>query len=1119
MSNSGHECEKDDRRKITQNNRCIVSLMSTSRTEAIVLCLTFVGCALDAQTILGTGAAGGTVHDESGLPIADAAVTLTDELKGISRRSASDNRGSFLFASVIAGTYTLRIEKDGFSTHQISGVAIAVGEHQSFRVMLRLGDIHTRVTVRVPEDASLDAESNMLGSLVGSSQVRDLPLNGRQFLQLALLIGGTTETSPASDMFTGNVGPPSRTVVLPGTLPYSVGYALDGINIRGSRNGELALSPSVAAVDQFKVQESFLMPDQGPGIAIVNIVTRSGNNHFHGEAYEFLRNQVFDARSFFAKSREDLKRNQFGIALGGPLRKDRLWFYGFYEGLREITAFSAAGYSPTAEMFAGDLRALQRPIYDPATYSAGTSARQPFPDSRIPQNRINTVARNLLEYYLPGSSLASLPNNVYGNPRKTQKDNQGGIRVDWALGGRSQFFAETFLQSSPSAQPGLYPLSGLLYLNSAQLAVLQHVWSASPQTVNSFRLGYLRNVAIGGNEAQGQPVDLEQVGVTNTFGRAGISTINLQGYSSFGKSNGEIGNRDNVWQFDDHLVHSSGTHTFVVGGGIRYRRGWHLNGNTVALGNLTFQRSFTTQLTQNAQGQLMPVPNTGDAFADFLLGFPVNGLVIGLPSVAFRSTQAHLFLQDSWRLARNVTINYGLSWFLDPFPAPSGWARDAVHGFNHQTGLLRYAALGEMNTRAAASDLNNLAPRVGLAWRPGFLRTTVIRAAGGVFYSEMPWLLAPYPITSGSPYTLGRNFTNAQTEAMPEYVLGVNVFPPGPAAVLTRDYAATLPSGTVATSINPSFRTTYSTQWNVSLQHSRGVGGLFELSYAGSSSHRLPNPIDLSQCRPAANLFCGASARPWPGYGRVLYGDSSGNASYSALIARYEHRISQMLNLRFEYAFGKALTDSWQSLLGIHNQISQCRKCSKGPATFDVRHRAASSVISELPFGRGRRYGATMARWMDAFAGGWSVRAIVTFATGQPVVLRAPNQTGSTLVAHLPNRVCDGRSDHLSENIRNNGFLWFERSCFTVPTVGYFGNSGATVLSGPGLHNWDLGVEKSLVFERKAPTLRIRAEMFNAANRAQFLQPNGDAGAGEGFGRIPATRPPRVIQLALKLLW
>jgi hypothetical protein len=424
-----------------------------------------------------------------------------------------------------------------------------------------------------------------------------------------------------------------------------------------------------------------------------------------------------------------------------------------------------------------------------------------------------------------------------------------------------------------------------------------------------------------------------------------------------------------------------------------------------------------------------------------------------------------------------------------------------------------------MPVRAVSSDWNNFAPRFGLAWKPASLRATVIRAGAGIFNAALPWFLAPYPITSGSPYTLGRNFTTPQDRFTPAYVLGVNVFPPGPAPVLTNDYAVNIPFGTVATAVNRELRTAYTSQWNLSLQHRAGESNLFEVSYFGSSSHRLPNPIDLSQCRPAADLLCNPSTRPWPRYGLVLYGDSSGNSSYSALIAKYEYRMRSAVNARFEYAFAKALTDSWQSLLGIQNQISQCRSCSKGPATFDVRHRAAASLMAELPFGRGKFFGGSIPEWVNLFAGGWSATAIVTMSTGQPVALRAPNQTGSALVSHLPSRSCDGNSDWLSSGVRNNGFLWFDTSCFAVPPAGYFGNSGATVLGGPGLHNWDVGVEKAFVLTDSAVQIRLRMEMFNAWNHAQFLQPNGDAGAGSLFGRISATRSPRVIQLALKLHW
>jgi hypothetical protein len=223
------------------------------------------------------------------------------------------------------------------------------------------------------------------------------------------------------------------------------------------------------------------------------------------------------------------------------------------------------------------------------------------------------------------------------------------------------------------------------------------------------------------------------------------------------------------------------------------------------------------------------------------------------------------------------------------------------------------------------------------------------------------------------------------------------------------------------------------------------------------------------------------------------------------LITRYEHRVNSGFNLRFEYTFAKAITDSWQSVLSTHNQMTYCRSCSKGPATFDVRHRAVGS--------------RAMPRWADSAIGQWSITGIVTFATGQPVALRGPNQTGSAFVSHLPNRVCDGRDSGLSGNIRNNGFLWFDTACFEVPPVGYFGNSGATVLYGPGMNNWDIGVEKSFSLLSGRSWLRVRAEMFNAWNHTQFQQPNGDAGAGANFGRISATRPPRLIQLALKLLW
>ena len=422
--------------------------------------------------------------------------------------------------------------------------------------------------------------------------------------------------------------------------------------------------------------------------------------------------------------------------------------------------------------------------------------------------------------------------------------------------------------------------------------------------MNILRIGFLRNLAIGGNEAQDLGPILASIGITNTFDQRGITAINLQGYSPFGRANGDVGNRDNTWQLDEEFTYTEGRHRFAFGAGLRYRRGWHGNGNGMAHGSLSFQPAFTAQLTSNPQGQVVPMANTGDSFADFLLGVPVNGTLLGFPPVEYRGMQFAPFFQDSWKLSSNLTLNYGISWFLDTPPESQGWARNLIHGFDTRSGLLTFAALGQMSDQAVATDRNNFAPRLGVAWKPGFLRDTVIRAGAGVYYSTFQWFWAPYPLI-GSPVGVGSSFSNALSNPQPAYMMGLNIFPPAPSGALTESYAANVPAGIVATALDPDFRIGYVSQWNFSIQRSVTRDDSIEMDYLGSSGHRLPNVSDISQCRPTANLFCGA--KTWPRYGAMLWADSGGNSSYQALIAKYEHRESYGLNLRFEYGLAKAI--------------------------------------------------------------------------------------------------------------------------------------------------------------------------------------------------------------------
>jgi hypothetical protein len=402
----------------------------------LLICATAL--TLQGQATLGSATIGGTVRDASGAAVPEAKVVLTETARGLSRETTTNSAGSFLFPSVAPGVYFLRVTKEAFDSYELKGIQVEVGQLATLDVSLKVGQISTVVSVSAEKVILLETESNAIGTVVDSAQVESLPLNGRDFLQLALMTGGFNAPTGRSDVLSGQVGHPDRGVIIDGNMATTTGYTINGIATRGGRLGESSLNLSIASIDQFKVQESFFMPDQGPNPSLVNVTTKGGSNQFHGQAFEFVRNQYFDARNFFAVTPQDLKRNQFGAAGGGPIRKDKIWFFANYEGLRQIQAFAANAYTPTGAMFAGDFTQAGQIIYDPATFSADTGKRQPFPNNVIPSNRFNSVSTALLKYYLPGASLTERPSNLFASPRNTLNDDQYGVRVDAALTDRQK---------------------------------------------------------------------------------------------------------------------------------------------------------------------------------------------------------------------------------------------------------------------------------------------------------------------------------------------------------------------------------------------------------------------------------------------------------------------------------------------------------------------------------------------------------------------------------------------------------------------------------------------------------------------------------------------------------
>ena len=894
-----------------------------------------------------------------------------------------------------------------------------------------------------------------------------------------------------------------------------VGFTVNGISVAGSRLGDLALNVSISAVDQFKVVQGFIMPAMGPDPGIVNVVTKSGSNSFHGEAFEFLRNNDFDARNFFETQAHPgpFHRNQFGGALGGPVLHNRLFFFANYEGFRQVLAAPQAGFAPTQAMFGGDFSALSATIYDPDSYDSTTGQRQPFPGNRIPASRINPVAQKLLAYYLPGSSYNARPLNVFEEPVQTQDSDQGGLRVDANLSQKQTLFGQYMQEVSPVDSPALFPVSGLFYHMNTEFAMAQLTSTLSPRLVNELHLGFTRPYLFYGGI--GQAGLEQQLGVTGTADVNGVPGITLGGFSSFGTAQSIIGNIDNNYQVYDSVKMLRGRHEIAAGASLHYIRSTQESANWNARGTLVFNSVFTAQLAPGANGQLAPVAGTGSSFADFLLGMPVSGTVTSMPRTHYRWTEVNPYVQDTWRLRPDFTVNFGLGWYVGTPPNPSGNDRNYPHAFDLQTGKVLYAALNQINPEIYSTDWKNFSPRLGFAWQPKFWSGTVVRAGAGLYYPSERALYGLFGITAPG-VSIVQSLANSPNNPQPTYLLGQNVFPAIAQVPITQTFADNV-TGTVL-ALDQGLRTPYSEQWNFSIQHSITKNTLAEVAYVGSESRRLPVRWNVDDCSTPGSLVCNPAVRPWPQYSYVYFAADAGFASYNALNAKFQREFSNGFNFLANYTWSKALTNTMEGGANTPlNQMGTCLDCDKGLAGFNVPQRLTIATVWEVPAGKGRRFLRNLPPLWNGIVGGWAADVIATFSSGNPFTVNAPNNTADPLTNFRPNRLCNGRSEMRNDSLRANGLYWFDPACFAAPAAGFFGNSGTFILTGPGLNNWDIALEKNARI-REAVNAQFRVELFNAWNHAQFENPDSTVGDAN-FGQVTQARDAREIQLGLKVLW
>jgi hypothetical protein len=977
--------------------------------------------------------------------------------------------GSFLIPSLVPGAYRLLIERAGYRTH-IQEMQLLVNQEIRLDVPLLPGSRTEQVTVTATSNL-LRTENATLGGVVETRQIVGLPLDGRNFTELALLVPGVVPAAPGSAASVRG----DLAINVNGAREDSNNFILDGVlNVDPKLNAQ-AVNPPVDAVREFEVLTSNYDASFARNAgAQVNAVLRSGTNQFHGVVYEFFRNGKLDARNFFAPGAEpkpQYQRNQFGGALGGPVRRDRTFFFADFEGRRSREGITRVTNVPTALQRAGDFSESPIPVYDPFT-------QQPFPGNRIPQERLHPVGAAIASLYpLPNRSVPGA--NFVSSPSQRDRNDQLDVRIDHALTRSSDLSFRYSLADrdlyDPFTGPSfpVVPGFGIDIPRRAQNAMASHTQIVTPSVLNEFRAGFNRVSA--GSFQQNRNNDLNRtVGLPVVSGNprtAGLSYITITGYSPLGDEyNNPQHSTSNIYQFTDHATWICGRHQFKFGGDFRF----------------TQQNGYRDI---QSRGFLNFLGMTGNSLAEVLLGFPsATGIATVDNHQHLRTRSYNLFGQDNWRVRPDFTLFLGLRY---EFNSPPADAEDRANLFDPVTGLLTQVGTGGLPRGGYAADRNNFAPRVGVAWRPG-QKGTVLRAGYGLYYDQAA--LSPGEgLYFNAPYFDLRFFYTLDPRAP---VTLSNPFP--------RNFP--LPTPPSALAFQRDLRSAYYQHWNFTVQQQLGKSRVFEAAYAGSKGTKLLAARDINQPQPSAAPL---NLRPLPQFQDITLAESRANSNYHSLQARFQQQFSHGVTALAAYTWSKSIDDasSFFSSAGDPNfpQDSYNLRAERGRSNFDTPHRLALSYSYELPFGKG-------------LLGGWQTYGIWTFQSGRPfTVALLPDLdnsgTGRSQLGFGSNdRPHVLRDPQLANRTPER---WFDTEAFVIPPRGSFGNSGRNILDGPSFQSINASLVKDTRITESI-NLQFRAEAFNLLNQTNLGLPDVFVGSPT-FGRILSAQSPRHIQFGLKL--
>jgi hypothetical protein len=1084
----------------------------------------------------------GTVHDKSGGSITKAVITLTNQDTAIQAKTATDENGNYDFLNVKVGRYKLTVELTGFTTFTATDIAVDVGARRRVDATLQVGAVTETVEVRASAEV-LNTDTSEHSQVINTQQVVELPLNGRNYADLALL-STNVHRSPMAALFSPTGTPREAAFNVDGMRSTYNNFLLDGLdnNAYGTSNQSYSsqvVQVSPDALNEFKVITSNFSAEYGRvGGGIVNAAMRTGSNQLHGTAYEFLRNTDLNAVGFFAPTggqKPTLQRNQFGFTVGGPFIKNKLFFFADYEGYRQLQRYLNFDSLPTMTERAGVLPvAVMNPL-NGSLFPAG---------STIPASQMtNPIAAAVLAA-LPATNTngTSLSNNYEALLLIRDYSDKYDAKLDYQINDKMTMFLRfdqrKDLQYYQPDITGLAGGDGNGYIHAIQQqAAVGYTWTVSPTSLFEARLGFSHVLAGKQPAYLGSPSPIMSgfEGLPTAANVAGgLDSQSITGFSLLGRqaTNPQFQNPTD-WNPKFNYSHVMGRHTLKAGYEFLMIRTEVLDINPL-YGEDFYNGQYSTPgcagLGMPAGCSLPAVPTgvssatatTNYNLADFMFGTP-SQIALGNNQVTNLRQHVHgMYVQDDWHVNSKLTVNLGLRYeFATPL-----WERDNLwSNFDPTTNTLVRATSGSLYDRALVNpDHSDWGPRIGLAY--SVTPTTVLRGGYGISYD---FFNRPGSAEEGinGPLSIFGVINQTSPVGNPSFLTTQNSF--------TTNIASPASFNPILSNIDyipANTKWPYVQSWFFSLQHELNKDTVLELGYNGNHSLRLPIIGDYNQ----ANVFVTGGPtgiqqrRPDQSFGAITWVDPAGDNDYNGVSLRLEHRLGGGLYFLNSFTWSKALGDSEQALeyyaggVEANPQNMYNLGAERGPASFDVKLLNVSSMVYQLPFGHGRQFGSNMNRVADAIVGGWEVNSIITAQTGVPLNVYYSPSTA----ANLTGLSADYRGEEfLRPNVTGswvrevtNSMInsYFNGYTFTTPpTTDPFGDAGRDAFRAPGLIQWDFAANKSFrITESKS--LQFRSEFFNFTNHTNFGLPNVTSNSSS-FGQIRTTYPARQVQFALKFLF